>query len=252
VDETSDQDRSASKTGPTLFRVKGRQDPRDVAAAFAALLMGGYAILTRSPSDLLFYPLRFGGIFAGIAVAVLWAVWFIKRSQTGATSHTHLQFLVVTLGVSALIVGAAVVYYGGAVVLIDLIRWMQNPSGLGEKGQVMAVTAVSTLVIGVVLFFFRLRLRFVYGITEAFIGIVVAVQRVSSEPTAGFPTEAGFYLAVLTAGIYLVVRGLDNAYQGLRDPDDPIGKRFVALIHSFANPSPKVRVVRRVGAESKC
>ena len=47
--------------------------------------------------------------------------------------------------------------------------------------------------------------------------------------------------AMLTAGVYLVVRGLDNVHQGLtKDPKDPIGtKLFSYLSASLIKPTEK-------------
>ena len=60
-----------------------------------------------------------------------------------------------------------------------------------------------------------------YGFTEVLVGATVAGYRVATNQ--GLNTE--LYLVVLTAGIYLVVRGLDNVQQGLKArPDDFLSK----------------------------
>jgi hypothetical protein len=92
------------------------------------------------------------------------------------------------------------------------------------------VVGLASLLIGSILFTIRLKLRSIYGFTEAVAGVIVAAYQTSSSiPLPGLeglpaPTaNPGYYLAVLTAGVYLIVRGFDNVHQGLRkDPRDPV------------------------------
>jgi hypothetical protein len=63
-------------------------------------------------------------------------------------------------------------------------------------------------------FFIRLKWRFVYGVSEACAGVVVASQRFYTEAIVGHLSSAPpIVLAILTAGVYLVVRGADNMHQ---------------------------------------
>jgi hypothetical protein len=80
---------------------------------------------------------------------------------------------------------------------------------------------VVTLAIGSLFFWFRLRQRFLYGTSEAFAGAAVAAHRLSIEPGQGVPGDGGFYFAVLTAGVYLVVRGIDNMHTAMSSHSDP-------------------------------
>ncbi|MBL8677297.1 MAG: hypothetical protein JNJ47_07790 [Alphaproteobacteria bacterium] len=64
------------------------------------------------------------------------------------------------------------------------------------------------------LFIFRLKRRAIYGVVEAITGLVVASYRVYSDYPFDLK-DPGFYLALLTAGIFLIVRGFDNIHQGL-------------------------------------
>jgi hypothetical protein len=87
--------------------------------------------------------------------------------------------------------------------------------------QRLGITTIAVLVTvfaGIALFYFRLRWRSLYGITETVVGVLIASYRIN---TRGEFTE--LVLAVLTASIYLIVRGLDNVHQGLvKPPLDPI------------------------------
>jgi hypothetical protein len=65
--------------------------------------------------------------------------------------------------------------------------------------------------------------------------LAVAAHRTHEAGVAAV-TETGFYLAVLTAGVYLVVRGLDNVYQGFTNsPPDPFA---ATLLKYFKKPIP--------------
>lgn len=78
------------------------------------------------------------------------------------------------------------------------------------------LTVMGTLLVGGMLFLFRQSYRALYGLTEVLAGVSVALSREHS-PDANFH-ESSFYLALLTAGVYLVVRGLDNIGQGIDGP----------------------------------
>jgi hypothetical protein len=96
-------------------------------------------------------------------------------------------------------------------------------------GWQIPVAALSVILVGVLLFYFRFIFRSVYGLSEVLVGVVVAVSRVSALRDDGTTLRADFLLALLTAGVYLVVRGCDSVYQGVtKEPFDPIGVAVVA------------------------
>lgn len=119
----------------------------------------------------------------------------------------------------------AVVIYSMFVTAADSLGWLIASTFVNR--QTISLTASITLCAGIVLFYFRLHMRCIYGATEAIAGVAVAVQRVTIEPTS--PAQApAFYLAILTAGVYLVVRGLDNVHQGwTKEPHDRVAKWVV-------------------------
>jgi len=82
-------------------------------------------------------------------------------------------------------------------------------------------TILIALGLGVIFFLFRLRYRCIYGLTEAFLGTWIAGYRAYRTDLPQQDLE--FYIAMLTAGVYLVVRGLDNMQQGLtQTTPDPL------------------------------
>ncbi len=78
-----------------------------------------------------------------------------------------------------------------------------------------------TLIVGGVLFIIRLKWKATYGLTEVMVGILIASHRAYSQNGSLDGASAEFYLAILAGGIYLVVRGLDNIYQGRVLEKDP-------------------------------
>jgi hypothetical protein len=113
------------------------------------------------------------------------------------------------------------------------VRWMMAQRIGG--GAASLVLYGGTLAAAAALFYFRLRLRSVYGVTEAMAGLAVAGQRAPTEFVLG---DGTFYFAVLTAGVYLVVRGFDNIHQGLtKEPFDPLATWVVRRFREFRSPT---------------
>lgn len=98
-----------------------------------------------------------------------------------------------------------------------------------SKVSSILLVGFATLAIGSMFFFIRLKWRFVYGVSEACAGVVVASQRFYTDAVVGTSASTTpIVLAILTAGVYLVVRGADNMHQGLvKEPLDPIGQKIL-------------------------
>ena len=69
----------------------------------------------------------------------------------------------------------------------------------------------------------------VYGFTEIAAGLLVTWYQVSSvSDSAALGT--GFLIAITTASLFLIVRGMDNVHQGyIGNPPDPLAARVQAL-----------------------
>jgi hypothetical protein len=162
-------------------------------------------------------------LIVSAAVALVLTAFSMVAEYLVSRRHGTSRQFVVYLVITSLALGGAV---GGTVVLAGLsvasgfafgfdaalhvLASYRSPTG---RGWMIVAVALLTAIVGGAFFVFRLKQRFVYGATETLAGMVIAGHRVSIEPGAGLPSETGFYLAVLTAGIYLVVRGLDNMHQ---------------------------------------
>lgn len=96
------------------------------------------------------------------------------------------------------------------------------------------MVGLGTLVVGMLLFAIRLKWRCLYGASEATVGVVVASQRFYHDVVATNTPTPFVVLAILTAGVYLVVRGADNIHQGLvKEPLDPFGQRIIRGLDSL-------------------
>jgi len=186
-----------------------------------------HAIQTRTLEDFSRYSLYIASPIALGALIVGSLEW--KKAGFPASG-----LLFVPFGAVALIFLGAF-YYSIAASLRDLYFWVQAPE-LSRTGAV-AVAICATLILGAGLFYFRLRMRSIYGITEATVGLAVAAHRVATE-SGSAAQDPAFYLALLTAGVYLVVRGLDNVHQGLtKDPRDMAALKVLESLRRLAGGS---------------
>ncbi|MCO8590317.1 hypothetical protein [Burkholderia multivorans] len=110
-------------------------------------------------------------------------------------------------------IAAGFAYYMIGAAIRDLYWYLESP----ESGRVPAVlaTSVCTFSVGCVLFVFRIKKRMMYGVTEILVGLVAASYRVTASG-AGAYLHPEFYIVIITAGVYLVVRGMDNIHQAIK------------------------------------
>lgn len=137
------------------------------------------------------------------------------------------MMLIVVMGFAWYVMGAAI---------HDFSKYLASP----DSGRLPTVlmTSGGTLVAGIALFFFRLKLRGLYGATEIMAGITVASYRVVSTADGGY-LRPEFYLAILTAGVYLVVRGMDNMHQSMKASDEKRAAENKLIAESIAYSAPK-------------
>lgn len=121
------------------------------------------------------------------------------------------------------------IYYGTAAAITDVLFWIALQ--LSENGRSASLAVIATALLGSIFFVFRLKLRFIYGLTEAMVGLMVAGHRVGFDPTSMAGGNAALFFAVLTAGVYLVVRGLDNMHQAWETKSDLALNWFLSEPH---------------------
>lgn len=185
-----------------------------------------HAIRTRTVDDFIKYPGYIAGTIA-LVLAIIFLVDWVKSGRRGLAGE---DFAIILGGAAGAAVGG-IAYYSAGASIKDAYLWIQQPSVLQtatSKPGAVLITILGTVATGALLFYIRLRLRSVYGLTEAIVGVTMAANRVMSLQDMTSFRDSNFYLALLTAGIYLVVRGMDNIHQGLtKSPLDPAASAVV-------------------------
>ena len=193
------------KRTPIDFSVGG------LSLVITALVLATYAVVTRAPAVLSGRPSH---VLIATMVAIALVLLVVRANVTPRlVEGRHVVAGAATAGIYVLAL------LGMRCVAEDLADLSALPSLQRPISAVLLGLAVLT--IGGGLFFIRLKFRFLYGITEVFAGVVVALHKVSTEITDIASVTAGWSLAFLTAAVYLVVRGLDNMHQGMtKEPLD--------------------------------
>jgi hypothetical protein len=188
------------------------------------------ANVTKPLASFVKYPslIAFGlyAVFAISAIAVM-----VRRRRWPTREALRLAFWTLLLWVPAYSLGIYVISAG----MLDTLK---SIGGLKQYADIETVVGVTFGVasLGSALFWFRFRFRSTYGLTEAIAGVSIAGYKAaeignSLQMLVLIPgrDSLDLVMVLLTAGVYLVVRGLDNVYVGLTDPKrpDPI---FAAML----------------------
>lgn len=193
-----------------------------------------YAITTRTVEQFLPYGLITYGVVAVILNA-LGAFFLVQnRAHKPLTPRRIGRALALMWGLA---IPIALFYYGAVVVLMDLLDFQRGQQHWSPR-HMMAVTAALTVIAGVCFFWFRLRQRFLYGLSEALVGVAITIHRAGLEKSMTIPLDSSFYYAILTAGIYLLVRGLDNMHQAAKG-GDRLFTRVAAFLAEPEKPKPR-------------
>lgn len=222
--------------------------PEHLSSEFFYVALIGYVLFTRRVADMdeyalpVFLVLVAGYQLAGLILQIvrrrLPDIWDVLY-WTGGTFIFSAGYVLAMYGLIAIAIDAWS--------LLNALWAKLDP--LRDQTQFMVVTGLMTLSFGGIFFLFRLKQRFLYGCTEAIVGVLVGMHRVTLEQWSGMPRSSGFYLALLTAGVYLVVRGLDNIHQARRDGDATL-KRLARFVFTGSPTTerrrlPSSRVFRR-------
>jgi hypothetical protein len=224
-----------------LFR-PGKTENWGGDLVFACIL--GYAMFTRSASDV---QTDLAPWFAVYWAAALLIGLVVTALNMKVPSPKNVAEYLVTSFWGCLTV--SLWFYSALIVLTDLSAWAAAFAAqldpLRNRTQFMVVTGLTTASVGAMFFWARLRQRFLYGATEAMTGAVVGMHRVTVDQWTGVPVQPDFSLALLTAGIYLVVRGADNMHQAAKSGQDPFLRRLARTKDQVA-PARRLRSSRWV------
>ena len=194
-----------------------------VLSLISSIISITYCIKTRSLEDFIKYG---SYIIFGIFIVIV-LILIIGTIRNGFIKPTWKGIFLGVPTIVVLLIFMGISNYAFFVVIKDIFLWLKSPSI--SKTSAVILTALLTLGVGSILFYFRLRMRAIYGLTEAAIGIVVAGNRAITQIDQF--TSSDFYLAILTASVYLIVRGFDNIHQGLtKEPIDQYGTKLFTFL----------------------
>ena len=82
-----------------------------------------------------------------------------------------------------------------------------------ENGGITLSISFIAILLSIISFLFRLKFRFTYGFIEVVVGVAVIFSK-TERPVRNLSEiiNPDFLLLILTAGIFLIVRGIDNMY----------------------------------------
>lgn len=189
-----------------------------------------YSAIVRTLDDVITYAAIPSAVFC-IIIALL-GTSLIVSGPRKSDVWTGV-FLVVMSPIAA--TSCAVFYYLLLAAQWDLAMWFIDRWTL-EISSILA-TATVTLLIGSGLFYFRLKARCIYGLTEAMVGLSIAGYKFVEIGSAQALRDPNFFVVILTAGVYLVVRGFDNIHQGLtKEPVDKLAMKVLIWWKSLGRP----------------
>ena len=163
------------------------------------------------------------------AASVLW-LRSIRRRRIAKHPRPDVSVLAL-LFASLVCMGLLILSVGEALLLLgsQLSAALTNPAS--RIYAFPGLSAAIVLVVGFALFLIRRKYRSTYGAVEVAVGAVVALIQTMEVVTRGQTVDGHFVLVMLTAGVYLVVRGLDNVDVGReKTPKDPTARAVVWAI----------------------
>jgi uncharacterized membrane protein len=222
--DKEETNRAVSSAGAPVSKRANRL--YSLAVAVLCICAITHSIVTRTLHDFLHYS-----VYLAVPIALTAAQAIVKGwNDDGLPRRSTITVIFLSILLGASILGA--IFYSIGASMKDLVYWMAalwiNTPFISGPYRVV-VTMLVTFAVGLALFYFRLKLRSVYGFSEAAVGLVVAAHLAQDQILKN--SNMGFYFAVLTAGVYLVVRGLDNVHQGLTKlPSDPVVAGVLKLL----------------------
>lgn len=181
-----------------------------------------YAIFHRTAQEFLDESFPIAAFLAIISYG-----FFVMRWSIFGLPKVSIHFFLLPVLYLPVVIGVAtVVYYGIGVAFRDGYVWLQHQSP--PRALYVMLVGILVVVIGYALFLFRLHARFFFGLTEALVGMLIALRNVPANADPVF-WSSDIFVVMLTAGVFLIVRGFDNMHTGLKsEPGDAILRAFDA------------------------
>lgn len=174
-----------------------------------------HTFITRTPADFLsilkYIPIVTVFLFSSNYSAVVNTGADGKITRYYPTARE--AFLGALIG-SILLIPVSVVLLSVYSVAVDAVDWVHSPGLNAHTVDMLSLGIV--LILGHSLFLFKKKYRSIYGATEILMGVAIAMHNAQLLFEKG-NLETTLFFAFITAGIYLVVRGLDNIHEGNKE-----------------------------------
>jgi hypothetical protein len=132
----------------------------------------------------------------------------------------------------AVLVGAfyaTLTVFGFVQLFVDVATWTFS---LQREAIALASGVSAVIVMGISLFALRLMARFLFGVSEVFGAVVIAVYFAIDRPDDMNSLDLKVFIAIMSGAVFVFVRGLDNLHQALDKADtDPFLSSIRRLIH---------------------
>ena len=171
-----------------------------------------HTIFTRTPADFLSILKYIAPVAIFLFISNYSAV--VNTGADGKITRyypTAREALLGALMGSIFLIPVAVVILSVYSLAVDTVDWMYSPNL--NTYVVNMISSGIVLISGYSLFLFRKKYRSFYGASEVLIGVVIAMNNAQSLFQKG-NLDLTLVFAFITAGVYLVVRGLDNIHEG--------------------------------------
>ena len=146
------------------------------------------------------------------AILIVGALNCVGKANTVPPAKELLQWAKDAPHVVTRIIAISFFYYTIGAVISDALTSLAMPT---VRHTFTAITtSFWVLILGAVFFIFRLKQRLLYGLSEIGVGLFIASYKAISTNSSE-QLGPDFLLVLLTAGVYLVVRGMDNVHQSL-------------------------------------
>lgn len=191
------------------------EGPLLIAIFLASLGCVAYAIYTRSAANFFRLPLM-------IASALAVITFFLSLISSTQSKGLRKAWSCFKAGMLAWIASAVflTLAFGVGGLIFDAYEFAWNNMTLSDRSSLFV--GFCTLLVGTLFFWVRTIWRVTYGVSEALAGIAIASYRAHGQTDWWPGNDLNFYVILLTAGIYLVVRGFDNINQGRGQARDPV------------------------------
>lgn len=224
-----------SLTEQELERRREREAPHWLIVAWGAILVFSiiHTVRTRSLDQIIGQSRPIGLALFALLLAVLAVTLFADRSSLSranlAGKIAPALIAIAFLALTCMFMGA--MFYALGVSVHDVYIWARESLALQQRSQLrLAMVVVLPLAAAILLFSFRLGFRSIYGVSEAVVGFWVGLRQFDAVDPAA-PIEPTLVMTILTASVYLMVRGFDNIHQGLtKDPKDPVATAVLAWL----------------------